>query len=316
MNWTGPVLTDSGGYQIFSLARDCVVSERGAFFKAYTSQQMEMLTPERSLEMQTALGSDVMMVLDVCAPSKAERNVIVDAMDRTHRWALRSLEARRRLAAESPHQQVLFAIVQGGLYLDLRKQSADFLCGHDFEGFAIGGVAVGDSRAERDEVVRFSAERLPRDKPRYLMGVGTPPDLLEAIGAGVDVFDCVIPTRLAAQGSAFTRTGRVRVTRTRYFSSDEPLDDECDCATCRDYSRGYLHHLFKASEPLGPRLLSLHNLRHYNVLMRDARLAIEQGRYVAFAKDKLDQIDRHEDGELRPRTAWMSSDVESHDARL
>ncbi len=314
MGWQKPILTDSGGYQIFSLAHDCVVSERGAFFKAYTSQQMEMLTPERSIEVQAALGSDMMMVLDVCAPSKADEPVIVAAMERTHRWALRSLEARRRLAETSGHDQSLFAIAQGALDLGLRRRSAEFLTAHAFDGFAIGGVAVGDSRAERDEVVRFTAEQLPANKPRYLMGVGTPPDLLEAIWAGVDLFDCVIPTRLAQQGSAFTQTGRVRLTRTRYFRSDEALDASCSCSTCRSYSRSYLHHLFKANEPLGPRLLSHHNLHYYNALLADARVAIERGVYSSFARSKLDQIDRHEDGQLKPRSRALST--ESSDAGL
>lgn len=295
MQWDGPVLTDSGGYQIFSLPEDRTVTERGARFKAYTNQQMELLTPERSIEVQTIIGSDILMVLDVCIDSQSPEGEVQKAMERTHRWALRSLEAKARYSHNTPYATALFAIVQGGLHLPLRRESAEFLTAHPFDGFAIGGVAVGDTRAERKRVVDFTARLLPEHKPRYLMGVGTPPDLLEAIWAGVDLFDCIIPTRFAWQGIAFTSTGRVRLTRTRYFASDAPLDVDCACSTCRSYSRSYLHHLFKASEPLGPRLLSIHNLSHYNQLLHDCRAAIERGDFESFARDKLHAIDRHEE---------------------
>jgi queuine tRNA-ribosyltransferase len=287
MRWDGPVLTDSGGFQIFSLAQDRVITEEGARFKSYVDCRFHRLSPESSIAMQTAIGSDVMMVLDVCLPSTAEPAEIRAAMDRTHRWALRSLAARTN------PEQALFAIVQGGLDPALRAESAGFLTQHPFDGFAIGGVAVGDTRAERADVIAGTADRLPADKPRYLMGVGTPPDLLEGIGQGVDMFDCILPTTLAWQGTAFTSSGRVRVTRSEYRASDEPLDAACRCPTCAAYSRGYLHHLIKCKEPLGPRLLSFHNLTHYQDLMRDARAAIEAGRYAAFAKEKLEAIDRH-----------------------
>ncbi|WP_242393039.1 tRNA guanosine(34) transglycosylase Tgt [Anaeromyxobacter oryzisoli] len=288
MGWSGPVLTDSGGFQIFSLARDRTITERGARFKSYVDSRFHVLTPESSIAMQTAIGSDVMMVLDVCLPSTAPAAELREAMERTHRWALRSLAAR-----EDP-EQALFAIVQGGLDPDLRARSADFLVQHPFDGFAIGGLAVGDTREERGDVMERTAELLPADRPRYLMGVGTPPDLLEAIGRGVDMFDCVLPTTMAWQGTAFTGTGRVRLTRSEHQLSDAPLDAACGCPTCRRYSRGYLHHLVKCREPLGPRLLSVHNLHHYLELMRDARAAIEAGRYGAFARSKLEAIDRHE----------------------
>ncbi|WP_394845301.1 tRNA guanosine(34) transglycosylase Tgt [Pendulispora brunnea] len=288
MGWSGPVLTDSGGYQIFSLAEDRTLSERGARFRSYTDQRMHMLSPERSIEMQTAIGSDIMMVLDVCVDSRSDEATLRDAMERTHRWAKRSLDARTNPA------QALFAIVQGGVRRELRKESAGVLTAMPFDGFAIGGLAVGDARAEREDMTHFSAELLPRDRPRYLMGVGTPADLLEAIAAGVDMFDCILPTHLAWQGTAFTGTGRVRLTRGPNAQADVPLDAECTCSTCRLYSRAYLHHLFKCSEPLGPRLVSLHNLHHYHALMAEARRAIEAGTYAAFAKRKLEAIDRHE----------------------
>jgi queuine tRNA-ribosyltransferase len=182
---------------------------------------------------------------------------------------------------------------------ELRRESASFLTGHPFDGFALGGLAVGDTRAEREDITHFAAGLLPADRPRYLMGVGTPPDLLEAMLAGMDMFDCVIPTHLAWQGTAFTSTGRVRVTRGACTNADTPLDATCDCATCQRFSRAYLHHLIKCGEPLGPRLLSLHNLHHYMELMNDSRRAIEAGTFASFAKTKLEAIDRHEHGSRR-----------------
>jgi queuine tRNA-ribosyltransferase len=288
MGWPGPVLTDSGGYQIFSLAAQRTVSEEGARFRSYVDQRQHLLSPERSIEVQSAIGSDIMMVLDECIDSTAEEAQVRAAMERTHRWALRSLAARRE------PERALFAIVQGGLSPHWRRESADFLTQHAFDGFAIGGLAVGDTRAQREHITALSAELLPADRPRYLMGVGTPPDLLHAMLAGVDLFDCVLPTHLAWQGTAFTSTGRVKVTRAPCAESDIALDAACSCATCRRFSRAYLHHLFQCSEPLGPRLLSLHNLHHYLTLMREARAAIAAGTYREYATAKLEAIDRHE----------------------
>ena len=290
MRWPGPVLTDSGGYQIFSLAADRTLSEEGAQFKGYTDQQMHLLSPERSIEVQTAIGSDIMMVLDVCVDSRSDEATTRAAMERTHRWAARSLQARTNDA------QALFAIVQGGLFPELRRESAEQLTGQPFDGFAIGGLAVGDARSEREDVTALAAELLPKDRPRYLMGVGTPPDLLNAIAAGVDMFDCILPTLLGGQGMAFTSTGRVRLTRTPNAAMDVPLDVTCPCSTCTTFSRAYLHHLFKANELLGPRLVSLHNLHHYHALMAKARQAIEAGTYALFAKEKLEAIDGYEHG--------------------
>jgi queuine tRNA-ribosyltransferase len=292
MKWPGPVLTDSGGYQIFSLPGDRTITEEGARFRSYVDSRAHLLSPERSIEMQEAIGSDVMMVLDQCLPSTADEAAVRAAMERTHRWALRSLAARTGDAA-------LFAIVQGGLVPELRRQSAAFLTEHPFDGFAIGGLAVGDSRDQREEIVGFAADLLPPERPRYLMGVGTPPDLLHAIGCGLDLFDCVLPTHLAWQGTAFASTGRVRITRGAHRLAEEPLDAGCPCSTCARFSRAYLHHLFKCSEPLGPRLLSIHNLHHYLTLMAEARAAIAQGEYAAFARRRLAEIDRHEHAERR-----------------
>jgi queuine tRNA-ribosyltransferase len=288
MGWDGPILTDSGGFQIFSLPSDRTITEAGARFQSYVDCRYHLLTPETSVAMQEAIGSDVMMVLDVCVPSTAGEAEIRAAMERTHRWALRSLAARRN------GEQALFAIVQGGLSPTLRSESAAFLSQHPFDGFAIGGLAVGDTRSERFDVVGTAAGLLPPGKPRYLMGVGTPPDLLEAIAHGVDMFDCIIPTTLAWQGTAFTGTGRVRLTRAEHRLSDLALDPACHCPTCHRHPRGYLHHLMKCREPLGPRLLSVHNLHHYLALMRAARAAIDAGRYGPFLRETMGAIDRHE----------------------
>ena len=305
MGWSGPILTDSGGFQIFSLSADRTISERGARFRSYVDQRMHLLSPEKSIEMQTAIGSDIMMVLDVCIDSTSDEAATRSAMERTHRWAVRSLAAR------SDARQALFAIVQGGLVPSLRAESAGFLTQRAFDGFAIGGLAVGDTRAEREDVIGFSAALLPEDRPRYLMGVGTPPDLLHAMLAGIDMFDCILPTNLGWQGTAFTSSGRVKITRASYASADVPLDDACACATCRTFSRAYLNHLFKCGEPLGPRLLSMHNLHHYQSLMRDARVAIERGEYAAWAKAKLEAIDRHEHGAARPGRRLASAPQEA-----
>ena len=294
MRWPGPVLTDSGGYQIFSLPAARTITEEGARFASYIDGRMYMLSPEGSIDMQTAIGSDIMMVLDECINATSDEGAVRAAMERTHRWALRSLAARTNPA------QALFAIVQGGLMPALRRQSAAFLTDHAFDGFAIGGLAVGDSRLQREEVTGFAAELLPPERPRYLMGVGTPPDLLYAIGCGVDMFDCVIPTQLAWQGTAFTSTGRVKVSRGEYRDVDDSLDPACACSTCREYSRAYLYHLMKCSEPLGPRLLTIHNLHYYLGLMAQARAAIDRGDYAAFARQQLAAMDRHEHGAPPP----------------
>lgn len=295
MGWNGPVLTDSGGYQIFSLPTHRSITEEGARFKSYVDQSTHLLSPERSIEMQTALQSDIMMVLDVCLDSHADTTEMRTAMERTHRWALRSLAARTNDA------QALFAITQGGINRELRTESAAFLTQQPFDGFAIGGLAVGDSRSEREDMTQFAAELLPADRPRYLMGVGTPPDLLYAILAGVDMFDCILPTHLAWQGTAFTSTGRVRVTRQACRDADVVLDAACPCDTCKQFSRSYLHHLFKCGEPLGPRLLSIHNMFHYHALMVETRREIEKGTFAAWARRKLDAIDRHEHAPRSPQ---------------
>ena len=274
MSWDRSVLTDSGGFQIFSLPHSRSMSEEGAVFQSYLDGKTILLSPELSIETQRAIGSDIMMALDQCVPSTAEESVARAALGITHRWAMRSLAAR----GNSP--QSLFAIVQGALFKELRRQSAECLCGMPFDGFAIGGLAVGESRSEREDVCEFTAEMLPQDKPRYLMGVGTPLDILEAVHRGVDMFDCIIPTQVAQRGGAFTSRGYLQFRRSVYKFSEETLDPECDCPTCTRYSRAYLHHLTKTGETLGWQLLGQHNIYFYHRLLREIRESILADRFL------------------------------------
>lgn len=308
MNWKKPILTDSGGYQIFCLPQHRKITEDGAIFRSYVNGDLFMLSPEKSIEMQTAIGSDIMMVLDWCIDSTSDYTSTKNAMELTHRWALRSLAARSQFEREN--YQALFAIVQGGIFDDLRKQSADFLTQHEFDGFAIGGLAVGETKTEREDFTEIAAERLPEDKPRYLMGVGTPLDLLEAIKRGVDMFDCVIPTMMAQRGKAFTSRGKINILATALKYSDDKLDPECDCITCTHYSVGYLHHINKCKEPTGWRLLSLHNQHYYKKLLDQIRLAIEENRFEKFYQETKNKISGEtvltaESAELYPQSVQI-----------
>ena len=284
MNWDGPVLTDSGGFQIFSLPHARRMDEEGATFQSYVDGRTFLLSPEESIRTQIAIGSDIMMVLDQCIPSTAERREAERAMHLTHRWALRSLNARM----ESP--QALFGIVQGACFHDLRKASAAFLTEHPFDGFAIGGLAVGETREQREEFTEATAALLPRNLPRYLMGVGTPLDILEAVHRGVDMFDCILPTALAQRGVAFTSIGKLQLRRGVYKLSQDALDPACGCATCRDYSRAYLHHLIKADELLGWQLIATHNLTFYHSLMAQIREAVLTGGFLELYRSKRESL--------------------------
>ncbi len=288
MNWDGPVLTDSGGFQIFSLPHSREMNEEGARFQSYLDGTTHLLSPEKSIEMQKAIGSDIMMVLDQCIPSTADREQATAAMHLTHRWAARSLAAR----GDSP--QSLFGIVQGACYEDLRKQSADTLTALPLDGFAIGGLAVGEGSKEREDTTELTAALLPKELPRYLMGVGTPYDILEAVHRGVDMFDCILPSQLAQRGAAYTSEGRLQLRRSQYKFSEEALDPDCGCSTCRQYSRAYLHHLYKSSEVLGWKLLTSHNLTFYHRLMRRMRSKILAGTFFDFyqaSREKLASSD-------------------------
>jgi queuine tRNA-ribosyltransferase len=297
MNWDGPVLTDSGGFQIFSLPNSREMNEEGARFQSYLDGKTHLLSPEESVGMQKAIGSDIMMVLDQCIRSTAERSEALAAMELTHRWAWRSLEAR----GDSP--QSLFGIVQGACFPDLRKRSAEFLTQLPLDGFAIGGLAVGESKEQREEFCGMTAALLPQHLPRYLMGVGTPLDILEAVHRGVDMFDCIMPSQIAQRGGAFTSQGRLQLRRTTYKFAEEALDPDCTCVTCRDYSRAYLHHLHKTGEHLGWTLITQHNLTFYHRLMREIRAHILAGTFLPFYNERRELLaisDNEFDGPPKP----------------
>lgn len=288
MRWPRSVLTDSGGYQIFSLPNARKMSENGARFRSYTDGKEIMFTPELSIEMQMAIGSDIMMVLDECVPSNSAKEQAKSAMDLTLAWA------KRCLIAKKDSQQALFAIVQGSIFPDLRTQSAESLTNLDFDGFAIGGLAVGEELNIRNDTVEYSAKLLPENKPKYLMGIGTPLDLLESVKRGMDMFDCILPTAIAGQGSCYTSRGRLDLRRGVYKFSEEALDPTCDCFVCKTYPRAYLHHLVKANEPLGYQLLGAHNIFFYHELMRQMRQAIFADNFIEYYNQKspiLGQID-------------------------
>ena len=280
MNWKRSVITDSGGFQIFSLPNSRIMGEEGAIFQSYLDGSTILLSPEVSIETQIAIGSDIMMVLDHCVPSTSDLATARTALGVTQRWAARSLAARK----DSP--QSMFAIIQGALFPELRRESAAGLCEMPFDGFAIGGLAVGESKNEREDMCEFTAELLPKNLPRYLMGVGTPLDILEAVHRGVDMFDCIMPTQLAQRGAVFTSRGFLQLRRSIYKFSQEPLDPLCDCLACTRYSRAYLHHLTKTKETLGWQLLGHHNIHFYHRLMSEIRASILAGTFLDLYKEK------------------------------
>jgi queuine tRNA-ribosyltransferase len=285
MNWPRSVLTDSGGYQIFSLPGSRTLHEEYAEFTSYLDNSLIRLSPERSIETQKIIGADIMMVLDQCVPSTVEHSVAQSAMQVTHRWAQRSLDAR----GES--EQALFGIVQGASYQDLRIESARTITQMPFDGYAIGGLAVGESNAQREDCTATVTELLPADRPRYLMGVGTTRDLLEAVHRGVDMFDCILPTALAKQGVAFTSIGRRDLRRAAYRGVEGPIDAACHCYTCKTYSIAYLYHLQRAHEPTGWQLLGLHNIHFYMQLMRTMREHILADTWLPFYRAQREQLD-------------------------
>ena len=274
--WSGPILTDSGGFQVFSLASLRKVREDGVAFRSHLDGSSHFLTPELSVEIQEALGSDIMMAFDECPEQPSTHATNREAMDRTTRWAQRSLAARRSETA------ALFGIVQGGLFEDLRAEHAAEISAMPFDGVAIGGVSVGEARDEVSRVVQRTAKLLPGGKPRYLMGVGRPEELVEFAGAGVDLFDCVLPTRNARNGQLFTSRGTLNIKREEFERDRGPLDPDCACFTCRTYSRAYLRHLFKTREILSARLNTIHNVHFYQSVMSHLRAAIRNGRFVEF----------------------------------
>jgi len=285
MNWPRSVLTDSGGFQIFCLPESRSMQEEGAIFKSYVDGSTVCLSPERSIATQRSIGADIMMVLDQCVPSTVEKNIARDAMELTHRWAQRSLDAR----GDSP--QALFGIVQGACYRDLRIESARAIAQLPFDGYAIGGLAVGENASEREDCTAIVTDLLPQDRPRYLMGVGTPLDLLEAVHRGVDIFDCILPTSLAQQGLAFTGRGRVDLRRARYRDQHGPLDSTCTCYTCKTYSIAYLYHLNRVHDSQSAQLIGLHNIHFYLQLTRAMRESILQGTWSEFYRTQREVLD-------------------------
>jgi queuine tRNA-ribosyltransferase len=304
MTWDRPILTDSGGYQIFSLAKLRKISEEGVEFQNHVDGTPAFISPEIAMEIQAALGSDIAMVLDECPPWPCEYDYAAKSAEMTTRWAKRCKEWAEENAQHSTsnaqhpieesaisdeqsaiQRQLVFGIVQGATFGELRQKSAQALVDLDFDGYAIGGVSVGEPEEEMFRAVELSEPFLPNDKPRYAMGLGTPPQLLEMIARGTDMFDCVLPTRLARNGTAFTSAGTINLKNAEYSKDKRPIEDDCDCTSCREFSRGYIRHLIKAEEILGLRLITLHNLHFYLDLMRQARDKIDKGTFDEFRRE-------------------------------
>ncbi|MBG9795468.1 queuine tRNA-ribosyltransferase [Paenibacillus dendritiformis] len=293
MNWDRAILTDSGGFQVFSLSDMRNIEEEGVHFRSHLNGDKLFISPEKAMEIQNALGSDIMMAFDECAPYPAEHSYVKHSLERTTRWAERCLNSHAR-----PHDQALFAIVQGGMYEDLRIQSAKDLTSMDFPGYAIGGLSVGEPKPLMYEVLETTVPLLPDSKPRYLMGVGSPDALVEGSMRGIDMFDCVLPTRIARNGTTMTSQGRLVVRNAKFTRDFGPLDPNCDCYTCRNYSRAYLRHLIKADETFGLRLTTYHNLYFLMNLMRQVREAIREDRLRDFRDEFFEAygMDRNESG--------------------
>jgi len=279
MNWDKPILTDSGGFQVFSLAKLRKITEEGVNFNSPIDGKKIMLTPEKSMQVQRDLGSDIVMIFDECTPYPATEQEASDSMQLSLRWAKRSKDAH------GDNSSALFAIVQGGMYEHLREESAKNLVEIGFDGYAIGGLSVGEPEEERNKVLEATTPLLPQDHPRYLMGSGTPEDIVRSVRRGVDMFDCVIPTRNARTGFLYTSTGVVKIRNSKYKDDIRPVDESCGCYTCQNYSRAYLRHLDKCKEILSSRLNTIHNLYYYQQLMRDIRSAIEEDRFDTYVKE-------------------------------
>lgn len=281
MNYDGPMLTDSGGFQVFSLLDNRKIDEGGVYFKSHLDGSKLFFSPESVIEIERKLGADIIMVLDECIPYPASYEYVKDSTERTLRWAKRCLNSKRG------DEQALFGIVQGGEFPDLRKHCADELSKMNFDGYAIGGTSIGEPKDVFSKMVDYSVKYLPNEKPRYLMGIGSIDYLLEGIEHGVDMFDCVLPTRLARHGALLTHDGRINIRDSKYKDDFTPLDSACDCYTCQNFTRAYLRHLYVCDETFGKRLLSIHNLRFLIKLMEEARTAIKEDRFLSFKQDVL-----------------------------
>ena len=284
MNWEKPILTDSGGFQVFSLSDLRVLTEDGVTFKDPKDGTAYFMSPEVSMEVQNSIGADIIMAFDECAPYPCSYDQAKEAMDRTHRWLLRCMESHKR------EDQALFPIVQGSVYDDLRIESAKFISSIESHGYAIGGVSVGEPSDLKNHIVEITTPLLPENKPRYLMGVGTPEDLLDGVLRGVDMFDCVMPTRIARHGSFFTPTGRGIIKNKEYEEDFSPLVNGCECYTCQNHTKAYIRHLYRVKEATAAILMTIHNIHYLVKLMNDAREAILQERFTSFYNDKMAQI--------------------------
>jgi len=284
MAWDGPILTDSGGFQVFSMGELRSLDSDGATFRSHLDGSLYRFTPETSIRIQHNLGADIIMAFDEC-PVPNDRAAVRAALDRTHPWLARCADEHHR--SGDPARQALFGIVQGGIFPDLRAESARFASGMDLPGYAIGGLAVGETKADMLATLEYTTPHLPAHKPRYLMGVGSPEDLVHGVARGVDIFDCVLPTRVARNGAALTREGRINMRNRQYAADPDPLEPGCTCYTCRTFSRAYIRHLVKASEILAHQLLSLHNLHLLLTLMREMRAAILDGTFTDYATSFL-----------------------------
>lgn len=289
MNWQRPILTDSGGFQVFSLANMRKIDEDGVTFKSHIDGGIHRLTPEKAIAIQENLGADIIMTFDECAPPY-DKAYNQEAMQRTHRWAERCLQAKTR------PDQALFGIVQGGIFPELRRRSAQTITDMGFPGHAIGGLSVGETKAEMYATVEIVNEILPSEKPRYLMGVGTINDLIEGVKRGIDLFDCVLPTRLARHNAAITRSGRFNMMNARFAEDENPIDPNCSCYTCTQFSRAYIRHLIQAREILASTLLSIHNIHTLLQLCREMRQAITEGKFNSFAQQVLDILTKNHIG--------------------
>lgn len=287
MNWDRPILTDSGGFQVYSLSKLRTISEDGVTFQSHLDGSRHFIGPKEAMVIQQALGADIIMSFDECAPYPADYEYVLNSVKLTSLWARRCMEYK------AGKNQALFGIVQGGMYPDLRELSAAELTQMNFDGYALGGLSVGEDRDSRERIIKETVEFLPTDKPVYLMGVGKPEDIIEAVTLGVDMFDCVLPTRNARNGTLFTCNGQLAIKNARYADDDGPVDENCDCYVCAHYSRAYLRHLFMAKELLAYRLNTIHNLYHYNRLMGDIRRAIQEERWEEFRRNfyKLQEAD-------------------------
>ncbi len=287
MNWDKPILTDSGGFQVFSLGAMRKITEEGVEFRSHIDGSKHMLSPEKSMEVQNALGSDIIMAFDECAPYPADWHYVKDSLERTTRWLKRCKEYHK-----NTDKQALFGIMQGGMHKDLRKQSAEEIVDLDLPGYSIGGLSVGEPKEMMYDILDDCVDYLPKEKPRYLMGVGSPDCLFEGVERGIDMFDCVLPTRIARHGMAMTSQGRLNIKNAKFERDFTPLDHECDCYTCRNYSRAYLRHLFKADEMLSSMLMTNHNLHFLVRTMDGIRKSIEDDRFLEFKREFYDKYGR------------------------